>query len=119
MSARLKTVYLVLHQGFADTLLRQLFGTFSEIPLPNLCVLPLDCDIEVGRKCTTLCHDWDMPSLRILKVVNVLLQLAPAAGPAYIDIYAIPARCVIGVSCLLTFQKFKKTNPNLYQLDYM
>ncbi len=85
VSARLKTIHLVLHSRFADTLLRQLFGTFSEVPLPNLRVLHLDCDMEGGRKCTALCRDWDMPSLRTLKVVNVLPQLAPAVASKIIS----------------------------------
>ncbi|KLO08180.1 hypothetical protein SCHPADRAFT_944670 [Schizopora paradoxa] len=56
--------------------LQQIGRTCSNISLPFLFDLTVTCHSEVTRKCRNLCYDWIMPSLRKLRVNNVLPHLS-------------------------------------------
>jgi len=78
--ARLTAIRLVLRREIEDSFIRLISRTFSSVSLPNVLELHIDCGIDFGRKCTTLCNDWDMPSLRELEAINVLPNLPLAVA---------------------------------------
>ncbi|KLO10181.1 hypothetical protein SCHPADRAFT_529682 [Schizopora paradoxa] len=56
--------------------LQQLRQTYSNFSLPSLFELNLRCYNQASRECRNFCRDWDMPSLRGLKVAEVLPELS-------------------------------------------
>jgi len=79
ISARLRIMQLNL-KYIEDSFVRQISHTFSAVSLPHLDELRITCAMGFGRKCTAICRDWDMPSLRKLEAINVIPELPSAAA---------------------------------------
>ncbi len=71
---------LNLEYSIEDSFIQQISHTFSAVSLPHLNELRLNCATGFGRKCTAICRDWDMLSLRRLEATNVIPEIPSEAA---------------------------------------
>lgn len=79
VSSRIRTLSLTL-SSFDLPHLETILQTCSSMTLPFLEDLSLSCS-SVGPHCTSLCSNWDMPSLRRLGISDILPTLAFSVLP--------------------------------------
>lgn len=74
ISSRIRSLSLDLRE-YDQPYLQQIFGSYSSISLPFLYDFSLEFERSTGRGNRHFCRDWDMPSLRELRIIEILSHL--------------------------------------------